>query len=152
MPGASGNFKPFGALAVAEMRCTQRWLDLREPEEDVGAIILQQPEGEKLGYFSVRAATDAALTMREVAVVGYPADQQNGMKQFASSGTISRVNSKFVRYSVDTFQGQSGAPVFTVTRNVAEAVAIHAYEDSSLKLNVGVRLTEDWIELIKSWL
>jgi glutamyl endopeptidase len=60
-----------------------------------------------------------------------------------------------VYYSIDTFGGQSGAPVWLKTEAGPRVVAIHAYgaggSIAGVEANSGPRITETVLRRIEEW-
>lgn len=152
-PGAGGNIDaPNGEPEVASWEASEEYAQSRSPNHDIGAIFLAEDAGAHLGYLAMRVAADNALKASNVAVAGYPIDRGSGKAQYRAVAPVVGVAPEFVRYSVDTNQGQSGAPVFWSVEKSVAVVALHVYEDQQMEANVGLRITPAWIARVKSWL
>jgi V8-like Glu-specific endopeptidase len=99
-------------------------------------------------------------------VAGYPADRGAGVEQYHGRNRILRVSDRRLFYEVDTYGGQSGAPVWIHENDDATplAVGVHAYGIGGTPTNFGItansapriipevldKLTE-WVERDGGW-
>lgn len=98
------------------------------------------------------AASDHQLDHAAVGVAGYPGDKQPPDTLWASSGNLGAPDDEFLFYQIDTFRGQSGAPVLLPQGQHAPAiVGVHVAGDSRLQANFAVRLTPERVAQIQEW-
>ena len=93
-PAQDYEVPPFGTLKPERFSTVDRWLEQRDPDFDPGAIHLDAPLGDQLGWFSVAALTDTGLKDHLVNVSGYPAEPGGGMKQWWAMNRIQAVSGR----------------------------------------------------------
>lgn len=89
-------------------------------KNDWGCIELSSAPGR--GYFSIGYTTTATLESSELTVCGYPGDKASASSSATVNGklrymymmtdTPSYVGSYVIEYTIDTYNGQSGSPVY----------------------------------------
>lgn len=139
-----------GVLARAissELLAPQQWLARGSDDHDYGGIILAQPLD--VGYLSCGALEDSELLRRVVEVTGYPADRDHGERQFTHAREIIDLERTRLHYDIDTYAGQSGAPVWLVRGDTAVVVGIHTQSDGSL--NSALRIDAGVLATIRAW-
>lgn len=160
IPGRNGTgpgSRPFGSVVATRFRSVAGWVNQGDPESDYAAIILppgSAPNGGQVGTFEIAAYSDAELRALDLSLAGYPADKQGSETQtmWFDVKKTKRVTARQIFYDVDTYGGQSGAPVYVVRENRGVAVAIHAYGTSAaVTSNSGTRITEAVASRIHSW-
>ena len=77
-----------------------------------------------MGWFAVAALPPAELQGYLVNVSGYPGDRGMGTEQYHHKNRVLRVTERRVFYDVDTFGGQSGAPVWIHETDTAPPLAV----------------------------
>jgi V8-like Glu-specific endopeptidase len=157
--GADGDARPYGSVRSEELSSVDRWTETEDPDFDVGCIHLQEPKGEEVGWFAVAAIDPEELVGYLVNVSGYPADRGAGNEQYHASNRVLRVTERRVFYDVDSFGGQSGAPVWVHESEGSPplAVGIHAYgiggtpSDFGIVANSAPRIIPEVLEKLKEW-
>lgn len=142
-PGRNGSTIPYtcpgGSTVLASQLWTNStWNSSGAETNDYGAITLSCNIGTTVGYFGWTTGNQAIGN--EVDTQGYPGDKPSGTQWDADNCTTSTVSTSFVQctiqatsstqlfYKNDTFGGQSGSPLFTVTSSGCTcAIGIHAY-------------------------
>ena len=165
IPGMNGagdgpEARPFGSLISESFSSVDRWTDGEDPDFDIGCIHLDEPIGDRLGWFSVAALAAEELEGYLVNVSGYPADRGKGAEQYHSANRILRVSDRRIFYEVDTFGGQSGAPVWIHQAEDGPpiAVAIHAYGTGGtpgswdIKANSAPRIIPEVLGQLRAWI
>jgi glutamyl endopeptidase len=156
-PGRNGAEFPFGTVESRRFTSTDRWVNSEEPDFDIGCIHLDKPLDVGVGWFAVGALSPAELQDYLVNVSGYPADRGNGTEQYHHKNRVLRVTDRRVFYDVDTYGGQSGAPVWIHEKDDSPpiAIGIHAYgvDDSAggLKANSAPRIIPEVLDQIRKW-
>lgn len=164
--GADPALRPYGSATSQRFTSIDRWTSAEDPDFDVGCIHLTEPLGNDVGWFSLAAMTPEQLSGFAVNVSGYPADRGAGAEQYHGANRVLSVTDRRLFYEVDTFGGQSGAPVWVHDGDGSPpvAVGIHAYGIGGTPANLGVvansapriipevleRLTE-WVEQDGGW-
>jgi V8-like Glu-specific endopeptidase len=156
-PGRNGSEFPFGTVESAKFTSVDRWVQSEDPDFDIGCIHLSDPLGDRVGWFGVGALSPPELEGYLVNVSGYPGDRGMGTEQYHHKNRVLRVTERRVFYDVDTFGGQSGAPVWIheTDNSPPIAIGIHAYgvdgASSQLQANSAPRIIPEVLEQIRKW-
>lgn len=128
-PGLSGAVQPFGSLTSSRMSTSMGWVDLQDHKYDYALIELDEPIGERTGWFSVGVLSAQSLYNSTINVCGYPTDVNDDLLyQWHSGGEIAFVENQKLYYEADTFGGTSGGPVWLSKKDGTQVVVgIHAY-------------------------
>lgn len=162
IPGLNGtgsNARPYGSVTSSRVSSVDRWVESEDPDFDIGCIHLDVDAGTKVGWFSVGALPPADLEGYLVNVSGYPADRGAGNEQYHSRNRIVRVSERRLFYEVDTYAGQSGAPVWIHEKEGSPpiAVGIHAYGTGGTPANFKItansapRVIPEVLNKMKEW-
>lgn len=127
--GVTTDARPYGSVLSRWFSSIDRWTNQEDPDFDIGCIHLDQPLGNKVGWFAVGALSPEHLEGFLVNVSGYPVDRGGGAEQYHSRNRVLRVSERRLFYEVDTYGGQSGAPVWVYENEDGPplAVGVHAY-------------------------
>jgi len=148
-PGRNGDAAPFGQFTSERFVVSDRWRAANDPDYDYGLIYLDQPIGDRLGWFGMAARSDAQLGDLILNNAGYPNDKPTGTLWF-NAGRATEIDERTIVYSLDTAQGQSGSPIFYKdAQGNRSAVAIHAYGGSQ---NRGIRITAEVFNTVRAWI
>ncbi len=156
-PGRNGGEFPFRTVRSTRFSSVNRWVEAADPDFDIGCIHLDDPLGDEVGWFSVGALSPEELEGFLVNVSGYPGDRGGGTEQYHHRNRILRVTERRLFYDVDTFGGQSGAPVWIHETDTAPplAVGIHAYgvggSADGLEANSAPRIIPGVLDQIRTW-
>ncbi len=126
-PGRNGATAPFGSCGAATVEASPGWLATGAEEEDYGWVQLDCLIGDLVGWFGYTATGD--VTGAGADVRGYPGDRPPGT-MWTMGGTIDVVQTGQAFYAMDTFGGQSGAPVYDPDLAACGgpcALAVHGY-------------------------
>lgn len=130
-PGLRPDGATFGPFEGANFRVLPQWLNAMNVEFDVGALTLNTDVGTDAGFFAsaVRSASDLEPLFAHVS--GYPLDLGGGTRQFHHRHRVRTARGRRLFYTVDTNQGQRGAPVWIVDSDAGPplVVGIHTYGD-----------------------
>jgi glutamyl endopeptidase len=162
IPGLNGTgstAKPYGSVVSTSFSSVDRWTEHEDADFDIGCIHLDQAKGEEVGWFAIGALPPAELETYLVNVSGYPADRGAGTEQYHNRNRVLRVTERRLFYEVDTYGGQSGAPVWIHENEGAPplAVGIHAYgvggtpADFGIRANSAPRITPEVLAKMKEW-
>ncbi|OFI38235.1 trypsin [Arthrobacter sp. SW1] len=132
-PGRNGSTDPYGTCGATELFTDQRWIDSANTNADWGVIKLDCTVGNTTGWLNYTGTT-TSLTGTTATVRGYPGDKPRGT-MWTMTGSISSTQAEKVFYKMDTYGGQSGAPVYNSSTSI---VAIHTNGGST---NSGTRIT-----------
>jgi V8-like Glu-specific endopeptidase len=171
IPGLNGTgpadvSRPYGCVSSQRFSSLDRWTESEDADFDMGCIHLDEPLGVKVGWFSLGALPPERLESFLVNVSGYPSDRGAGEEQYHGRNRVLQVTERRLFYEVDTYGGQSGAPVWIHEEEGAPplAVGVHAYGTGGTPANLNVtansapriipevleRLTE-WVEQDGGW-
>lgn len=164
--GADSDVRPYGSVTSQQFSSVDLWTEAENADFDIGCIHLSEPKGDDVGWFALAALSPEELIGYLVNVSGYPADRGAGAEQYHSSNRVLRVTERRLFYEVDTYGGQSGAPVWVHENEGSPplAVGIHAYGVGGTPSDLGVvansapriipevltKLT-DWVEQDGGW-
>lgn len=158
-PGRDGNNFPYPPVTSQKFEVPEKWVASRgtNPDFDYGVIYLDEPLGERTGWFSVAIADNNRLDGAFVNLSGYPADAAGGygIYQLFHADRVANFGDSRFYYVIDTYGGQSGAPVWIELDNTGnrQVVGIHTYGiGGSFQLNSATRITPTILANIKLWL
>jgi len=162
IPGLNGNgseSRPYGSVTSTRFSSVDRWTEKEDPDFDIGCIHLDQPKGMEVGWFALGALPPEKLESYLVNISGYPADRGSGAEQYHDRNRVLRVSERRLFYEVDTYGGQSGAPVWIHEKEDAApiAVGIHAYgvggtpSDYGIKANSAPRIIPEVLDKMTEW-
>ena len=154
-PGRNGDVDPFGGCNVLQAYSPAGWRVDGKVTSDWSLMHLDCTIGDTVGYlgFFWKAGADGLKGLK-VRVEGYPGDKTFGT-QWKMNGTISASNKNMAYYTMDTYGGQSGSPVFVPNRGACGAcgAAIHSYgvglPGPGATRNAGPRITKSKFLLIQ---
>lgn len=157
--GAAAHHRPYGSVVSENLSSVDRWTAHEDADFDIGCIHLDQPLGEQVGWFGVGALPPDRLEGFLVNVSGYPADRGRGSEQFHGKNRIVRITERRLFYEVDTYGGQSGAPVWIHESDDDPplAVGIHAYGVGGTPAGLGVtansapRIIPEVLDMLIEW-
>ena len=132
-------------------RSTIGWTRDKDSNYDYGALLLPaaSPLGSTVGWFGYESRTDANLQGKTVNIAGYPGDK-GGTTMWWMANAITGVKPMTLDYQIDTYGGQSGAPVFMYFPDRGRiGVGIHTY--GSAAGNSATRLTNDVLRNVNAW-
>lgn len=161
MPGRNGEtVTPFGSETSSKFSTTDRWLEAQDADFDYAAIHLDRELGTAVGSFGIGVLPDADLQNRLVNVSGYPLRPGEGMSQYFHANRVKALTPRRLFYDVDTYGGQSGAPVWAYLDDSDEpvVVGIHAYGVGGVPVglnvvaNSGPRILPEVMEIIRQWI
>jgi glutamyl endopeptidase len=159
-PGRSGDELPFKSVESDKFSTTNLWTSKQDPDFDMAAIHLKEPIGDNVGWFQVGSFPDEQLQNYMVNVSGYPGDRGEGKEQWWAKNRVRAVTPRRIFYEVDTFGGQSGAPVFIYEAENTPpiVVGIHAYgvggtpNNIPLQVNSAPRIISEVVAQIQAWI
>jgi V8-like Glu-specific endopeptidase len=159
IPGRNENDTPFGRFTSRRFSSLDRWVNGEDADFDIGCIHLDRPVGETVGWFAVGALPASELESFQVNISGYPSDQGAGRQQWFHRNRILRVTERRIFYDVDTYGGQSGAPVWIYETEGSDpvVVGVHAYGVGSTPTSLDIvansapRIIPEVLQQIQTW-
>lgn len=155
-PGRNGANAPFGSFAAKYWSVPQRWINGHATGRDYGVIQLNSRIGDTVGYFGYKyTERKNFFPSRTANVGGYPGDKVNDQAntQWTAQGQISRAKRRRLFYSMDTYAGQSGAPLYgRWNRNCSPCgFGIHTYGvGGGWTENSATRITKNVFDFFQS--
>jgi len=155
IPGRDAGNRPFNSAVATDFRSVTGWTQDHNSDYDYGAILLpaDQRYGDQLGWFGYASRADDYLRGITLNLAGYPGDGGpagiDGTQWYHSRG-VRDVFEKQITYEIDTYGGQSGAPVWEMTAEGNRyGVAVHTW--GTTVNNGGTRITSDVFDNIVLW-
>lgn len=157
VPGQSGQggaTRPFGTRTAVRLATNPGWVETRKIQYDYGAAFFDVPFSGISTYMPL--AFDVAPAVgSQVRVAGYPLTVKGSttQDQWVASDKVVAVQSRLLRYRVDTSGGNSGSPVWQVLGGgQVRTIAVHSTGDTTNNGNSGARLVADNFDLLSEWL
>ncbi len=144
---------PYGSQYATEIMSFRGWTQDEDENHDMGFFVLDTPIGATTGWFGYSTRDSNGATRN---ISGYPGDRNNGLDQFHMAGQINCENRYNLKYKIDTFSGQSGAPVWRYDGSSRLVVGVHAHGNVAFGCgfetqNRGVRITSGKFDAIQDW-
>jgi glutamyl endopeptidase len=152
-PGKNGNTAPYGVCGAKTLYTNATWKASANDQYDYAVIKLDCNVGTTTGWYGY---SKAVALNNPITVEGYPGDKPSGT-QWKMAGKVTVLQARRVFYTIDTFGGQSGSPVWRKigTTCTACGIAIHAYGTGgsgvTLHNNHGTRITTPVFQNITTW-
>lgn len=128
-PGQNGLTEPYGHQLVnsSALTASNGWINLGTPDYDSGTITLPDTTlYNQVGALTLGVPDNAYFSGKTFNVGGYPGDKAYGT-QWTASGPITAQTSTMISHEVDTFGGESGAPLWVLDGGNQYVVGIHTY-------------------------
>ena len=146
-PGHYDGIAPYGTAFATNMITSINWKNNGDDKYDYGLIELDWPLGEHCGYFGY-SVTSFPIG-KEVTLIGYPGDKDIDFEkwyQWGMTGRILLYSEQKLYYTIDTFSGQSGAPIYINENNV---IGIHT--NGGELYNSGRRIDDSLFNMMQSF-
>jgi glutamyl endopeptidase len=158
VPGKNGNSEPFGSCSggIADVWTTSNWITTGSPDYDYGLVKLTCDIGNTVGWFGWWYNTGETLTGNFFFVEGYPADKPFATMWWDGDTAASQTATRLF-YPIDTFNGQSGSPIYHLNSTTAGLcggwciTGIHT-NGAVNNENSGTRFTPDVMSFINFWI
>ena len=150
VPGRNGGDHRFGTFAVprADLRSVIGWTERHDHDFDYGALLLPRSLAGEVGFFGFEVASDDALRSQPWNLGGYPDDREPGTLWWHAR-RIEIVSTNTLLYNIDTFGGQSGAPLWRNDAGGPLVAGVHSGERSGA--NQAVRISPSVHANLRSW-
>ena len=129
--------QPFGTAGWSEITLSQTYVNNQSSDQDWAIIVLSSNVGANTGWFGKGWST-GSLNGKNIFVTGYPGDKP-AWTMWEGDGKITSTYTYRLRHDVDTFSGQSGAPMYDSNHIVW---GIHTTGGFLLIKNTGRRIDE----------
>lgn len=141
-PGRNGSSTPYGSAYSIEISSTTPWIQNEDSTMDYALVKLNRTIGSQTGWFGYGYEQTSVGT--KVRITGYPGEKNQ--TQWYMSGNILAQSANRLWYTIDTTDGQSGAPIYLPTYT---AVGVHT--DGLTTWNGGKRIHKDMFDWMKSY-
>ncbi|MEM7132649.1 MAG: serine protease [Chloroflexota bacterium] len=150
IPGRDGTKRPFNSCVSKDLHSVRGWTENRERNYDYAAIILPDDcrYGDQLGWLGFANYDDATLSRFKINLSGYPGDKPTGTQWFHSR-ELKKISKPVLTYEIDTAGGQSGAPVWVLSKGLHFGVGIHT--NGHVSGNSAVRINNRVYDNLVQW-
>ncbi|WP_160160302.1 trypsin-like serine peptidase [Tsukamurella paurometabola] len=132
-PARNGSLNPWGTVQAREI-WTDKYYNIKSGR-DWAVIKLAEPIGSTVGWLGMTKSTSISSSLgQQATITGYPADKPYGT-QWSASGMIDNETPQYLQYTIDTFGGQSGSPLYRSARALGIHVSGTASHNSATKLS-----------------
>ncbi|HET9530914.1 MAG TPA: serine protease [Blastocatellia bacterium] len=149
IPAMEGQSQPYGVYKSTRFSAVDGWTVNRDSDFDYGVILLNEPVGNQAGWFAFAAFGEDLLRSVDANISGYPADREAAARQFFHARKIVRASHRRIYYEIDTYGGQSGAPVWLKVNGKRVAVGVHTTGSSTA--NFGTLITKEVFNNMRRW-
>ncbi|MCK4551568.1 MAG: trypsin-like serine protease [Tenericutes bacterium] len=102
--------QPFGYAGWSSITVSQNYVNNQSVDYDWAIIVLSSNVGASTGWFG-KGWSSGSLNNKEISVTGYPGDKPS-WTMWKGDGKITSTLTYRLRHNVDTYTGQSGAPMY----------------------------------------
>lgn len=147
-PGRNGNSSPLGSYRGRKFISSQTFMNTGNRAYDWGVIRFDTNPGGKHGYFGFQTTTKDQ-TGTKLYTRGYPGDKARGTMYGCSGILKGYINNKLrLIYTIDTWSGQSGSPVYDSSRTI---YAVHTHGGGTgTKYTYGRRIDKTLFDVLKN--
>lgn len=155
-PGRNANASPYGSSTARRLFSVTGWTSSKSANYDYGAIQLNTPLGNTVGWFGFRWQSSNSFA-GSYTITGYPGDKPAGtLWTMSDNPGVRRVETYRLFHAIDTYGGQSGAPMYHNYSSTCNpcSVAFHAYGtggDPNRQYNSGTRITQPVFNNLTAW-
>lgn len=150
-PGLNETARPYGSAHVKRIYTVKEWTNNKDSNNDFAMLILDRDIGNQVGWYGLMTPSDAFLKKLTINVTGYPGDK-GGDKLYTMEGQVGRFDSEILKYSIDTYGGQSGAGVWAALKDKNRyCCAIHTSGRPNVE-NTATRINDAKFDLLVDWM
>jgi len=151
IPGLDDNYMPYFSAWSTYMRSYTGWTQYQDHQHDWAVITLDRNIGDYTGWMGrmTAAYTDAMYT-GVLNTAGYPGDK-GGWTMWYDSNNGRTANEYNHWYYMDTYEGQSGSPVWRFVDSDRYILTVHTHGDDGSASNHGTRLNQDKFDRVITW-
>lgn len=151
-PGRNGASLPYGSTTAHKLWSVSGWTVSGSPSYDYGAIQTNVAKGSTVGYFGFHWQSSNSFP-GTFTVRGYPGDKPTAT-MWTMNGGITHVSAYRQWYTIDTYGGQSGSPLYHLINNVCcygEGVHTYGTSVSPYYGNSATRIRQEVFNNFVSW-
>lgn len=158
-PGSSNRGNPYGSFESTTFFCSDLWKIENDIALDIGAVRLEEPIGNKIGWFRYDEVHEN-IEETTASISGYSEYDGGYNKLLTHDGSIKKFHDGRLFYQMDTDVGQSGSPIWvneTPDNSIPTALGVHAYNTEmtpkflKIEANSATALTREIVNLIGRW-
>ena len=149
-PGMSGSARPYGYADSSFYHSVKGWTQSRSSNYDYAVIVLPSNKklGNSVGWMGLANLSFFSLMGLRVNNSGYPGDKPFGT-QWWNANNVLAVTSRRVYYRLDTYNGQSGSPVWRYRNGKRHIIAVH--NTGGAVFNGSVRIVKPVFNNLVKW-
>lgn len=167
IPGLRQDYKngpltePYESKDIVEFRIAPDYVNEDSVVYEYGAVFLDEPFADINTYMPVEFSSSLSIG-DTVYIAGYPGvvkvgtneEDTNASALWDASGPITDINPEVIRYTTDTSEGDSGAPIRNKNSSIDpyRIIGIHSRSNSAGTINSGARLGAHNQALISEWM
>lgn len=152
VPARDGAAGPADIYYATELLSVTGWTTRKNAEEDYGLILLDQAAGLTFGWMGLHGSNrDADILNRAATISGYP-DDKRGYRQHWDRNQIVALHGNLLKYEIDTFDGQSGSPIWHQFAPPQEECIVGVHRGFDGQNNEGVRIDFDIFTHLIEWI
>jgi len=110
-PARNGTTYPYTSAGILEISISSEWSQYENENYDWALVVLDRNVGGDTGWLGKGWST-GSLNGYEISVTGYPGDKTEGT-MWTAEGEITSTLTYRLKHDVDTYSGQSGAPMYS---------------------------------------
>jgi len=154
VPGMDGNFRPFGSAYATNLRAYTSWTESKMVEHDWAVVTLDRSIGKLTGWMGRQTEPfSSSIYTGNLSTAGYPGDLDLAENMYFVTDVGDLASEYNHWFWMDTYGGQSGAPVWRDDGSNQYILSIVAYESrEGLFANFGTRLNTDKFDQLNAWL
>ncbi len=127
---------------------SSNWKSTHSPAYDWAICVLNSDIGNTTGWWGTYSyGSNSAMNNISVRLYGYPLDLARGALQYYSTGTISDTQNEYFYSSAKAIGGFSGGPYARTSDNYVVGIC-HGYRDDNNNISIGVRITQEMVDII----
>lgn len=157
VPGYDDGDMPYYYAWSTDLRSYTGWTQDQNDQHDWGLITLDRNIGSFTGWMGRQTdSPDSSIYNGSMNIAGYPDDLCSGECLYFDADNTYQTNEFNHWYYMDTFGGQSGAPVWRYDGTNRYILTVHAYglygSPPNSIANHGTRLNQDKYDRIPTWI
>jgi V8-like Glu-specific endopeptidase len=145
---------PFGSINVIKAFTFKEWVQDQNSAFDMGILVLESSIGLRTGWEGMLSTSDGDLMRRQVDITGYPGDlSEDCSRLYTMEHRLKTVETDELSYEIDTYSGQSGSPISTISAKGRYIIGVHTRGiGEKMDANSGVRITQNKFSILTQWI
>ena len=151
IPGLDNTYMPFNDAWGTFVRSYSGWTENEDHRHDWALITLDRNIGDYVGWMGrMTDSSSSSIYTGTLNTAGYPGDKGGETMWFDYDSGCS-ANDYNHWYKMDTWEGQSGSPVWRYIDDSRYILTVHAYGNDGSGCNHGTRLNNEKYDRIITW-